>query len=284
MQKSLQSLKLSLQNMGYARLDNGWDHDDIHSPFSRLYYITTGGAKVHHNNKVFYLRPNYMYLIPSYTYSRYQCDFYHEQYYIHFYEEIGKGLSIYNLRNFVYEIEATEVDRNYFDRLLSLNPNLGYKNDKPLGFEAHLHQAQLTNKTAKQLETNGILSILFSRFMVESGNKKDSGENAHRLKGILTYIGENLHNPIGLETLAEKYNVSADYLSRLFYKRYGIRPNRYIQGKRIERSQMLLLTTNYSIKQISEKVGFDSLSYFSKTFKKHTGKTPVVFRSEKVNV
>lgn len=121
MQKSLQSLKLSLRNIGYARLDKSWDYDDIHSPFTRLYYITTGSAKVHHNNQVFHLRPGHMYLIPSYTYSRYQCDFYHEQYYIHFYEEIGKGLSIYNLRNFVYEIKATEIDRAYFERLLSLN-------------------------------------------------------------------------------------------------------------------------------------------------------------------
>lgn len=109
-------------------------------------------------------------------------------------------------------------------------------------------------------------------------------QNIHRLKGVLTFIGANLHNPIDLETLADRYNVSTDYFSRLFYKRYGIRPIKYIQAKRIERSQMLLLTTKHSIKQISEKVGFENLAYFSKTFKKHTGKTPVEFRSEEVNV
>lgn len=205
-----------------------------------------------------------MYLIPSYTYSRYQCDFYHEQYYIHFYEEIGKGLSIYNLRNFVYEIKATEIDRAYFERLLSLNPNSGYKDDKPSGFDKILNQLPSLNKTAKQLETDGILNILFSRFFVEEGIHMAGKQNIHRLKGVLTFIGANLHNPIDLETLADRYNVSTDYFSRLFYKRYGIRPIKYIQAKRIERSQMLLMTTKHSIKQISEKVA----SRISPTFQK----------------
>jgi AraC-like DNA-binding protein len=57
-----------------------------------------------------------------------------------------------------------------------------------------------------------------------------------------------------------------------------MRPNKYIQSKRIERAQLLLLSTNNSLKQIAEKVGLENVSYFTRIFKSHTGKTPGAFR------
>ena len=88
MLKILQSLKLTLLNTGYAKLNSSWNFDNVISPFARMYYITKGSAKVYHNNKVFDLKPNHVYLVPSYTYSRYKCENYHEQYYVSFLEDI----------------------------------------------------------------------------------------------------------------------------------------------------------------------------------------------------
>ena len=59
-----------------------------------------------------------------------------------------------------------------------------------------------------------------------------------------------------------------------------MRPSTYIRMKRIERAQLLLFTTTDSIRQISEKVGLENVSYFSKIFKKVTGKLPKVYRKE----
>jgi YesN/AraC family two-component response regulator len=61
-----------------------------------------------------------------------------------------------------------------------------------------------------------------------------------------------------------------------------MRPNKYIQSKRIERAKLLLLSTNNSLKQIAEKVGLDNSSYFTRIFKNHTGKTPSVFREKRL--
>jgi len=60
MQKVLQSLQISLLNIGYAHLDAHWDYDNVISPFSRLYYITKGSALVYHNNKEFELKPGFI--------------------------------------------------------------------------------------------------------------------------------------------------------------------------------------------------------------------------------
>jgi len=48
----------------------------------------------------------------------------------------------------------------------------------------------------------------------------------------------------------------------------------YVNRIRIERAQMLLVTTDLPIKQIAEKVGIASNSYFSTLFKKQSLHTP----------
>src|ERR1019366_221778 len=94
MYKSLLPLQLTLLNAGHAVLNSKWNYDDVLSPFSRLYLIRAGEAKVYHHEKTYHLRADRLYLIPSFTYSRYRCDHSMEQYYVHFLEEAGTGLSI----------------------------------------------------------------------------------------------------------------------------------------------------------------------------------------------
>lgn len=289
MLKILQSLKLTLLNTGYAKLDTSWDFDNVISPFTRLYYITKGTAKVYHNNKVFNLKPNCMYLVPSYSYSRYKCDDYHEQYYISFLEEISNGGSIYNLKDFEYEIEADENCLYYFERLLEINKNRKIKNSDPKTYDnrpklqAFIKQNNALN-TKELLETQGILTILLSKFITKTIRYKNNTTPTKTLYNIQNYINENLALPITVEALADKCHYSTDYFSRLFYGTYGIRPNKYIQLKRIERAQLLLLTTTSSLKEIAQKVGFENLAYFSRTFKKHTSKTPAAFRKEQLKI
>jgi len=287
MHKALQSIKLTLLNIAYAQLDSSWDYDNVISPFSRLYYITKGKATVYHSNQTFNLRPGFVYLIPSYTYSRYSCDEYLEQYYISFLEELNNGQSIYNVKHFVYETKATEDDVRYFKRLLTLNPNRGLVNDDPKVYDnrPYLSNVEKRNEelsTPHFMETQALLQLLLSRFVqdaniVQSNMKTDFND-------VLNYIGEHLNETLTVRQLAEFCHLSPDHFSRMFQKKFGMRPSRYLQTKRIERAQLLLLTTNNSLSEIAHKIGMDNLSYFSRIFKKLTGKTPGDFRKERPNV
>jgi len=287
MQKVLQSLQLALLNIGYACLDTHWNYDNVISPFARLSYVTKGSAKVYHHKQEFELKPGYLYLIPSFTYSRYKCDHYNEQYYISFFEDIKSGMSIFNLKSFIYEIKAQEADINYFKRLLEINPDRALVDDDP---EVYDNRPTLLNfqkkndqlSSAHYLETNGILRILMSRFMTEQDTSISKTDTINNLGKVISFISENLHEEITVSELASYCHLSDDYFSRIFKKHFGMRPNFYMQSKRIERAQLLLLTTNYSLHQIAEKVGFENLSYFSRVFKKHTGKTPGSFRKVQV--
>ena len=285
----LQSLRLTLLNIGYAKLDSSWDFDNVISPFTRMYYITKGSAKVYHNNQVFSLKPGYMYIVPSYCYARYSCTNYHEQFYISFLEEVNNGISIYSLKDFNYEIKSEQIDMTYFERLLDLNSKREIKNSDPKTYDNKptlqdfIKQNELLS-TKDFLETQGLLTILFSKFITNYKLQNETKVMNYGMQKILNYINNNLHLPITVDELATICNYSPDHFSKLFKQLYGAGPNKFIQEKRIERSQLLLLTTNDTLKEIAEKVGLDNISYFSRLFKKHTGKTPAFFRKEQVNI
>ncbi|NMH86018.1 helix-turn-helix domain-containing protein [Flavivirga algicola] len=287
MSNQFQSLKLKLINVGYNKLDHNWNFDNVISPFTRLYLITKGDAYVYHNKRKFHLRPNNMYLIPSYTYSSYKCHLKHEQYYISFFEELGSGLSIYNFMNFKYEVKASELDKVCFERLVALNSNRHLINYDPehydnypvlLSFEKKNTELSASN----YLETHGIIKLLMSKF-IDTNTLSGKLNNAN-LDRVLYYISENLHENLTLTILADYCNMSKDHFSRSFKKYYGLRPTKYIQNRRLERFLLLLITTNYSVREIAHKIGFENYTYFLRYFKERIGKTPAEFRKERMIV
>ncbi|MDP2525068.1 MAG: AraC family transcriptional regulator [Maribacter dokdonensis] len=279
----LQSLKISLLHTGYAKLDTAWNFDNVISPFTRLCYVTKGSATLYHNNRTYTLKEGHMYLIPSYVYNTYKCENYHEQFYISFFEEIRPGLSIYNLRSFRYEVPLKEGDHLFFERLTQMYPKRKIVNSDPKAYSHKPQKLLQFNKdnaqmnTQRYLETQGILTILLSRF-IENEPATNANVSTGRLNDVLVYIAEHLNQSLEVQDLAKKYHMSTDHFSRLFLQQFNMRPLKYIQTKRIERAQLLLWTTNHSLEEIAHKIGMENFSYFSRTFKKITGTTPGKYR------
>jgi len=92
------------------------------------------------------------------------------------------------------------------------------------------------------------------------------------------YIEDNYSRKIGLEDVAEHINLSPHYFSRLFKKHIGINFVEYVNRVRIEKAREYITNMDLSLKEVSEKVGFDNLSYFSSVFLKYTGCLPSSFR------
>jgi YesN/AraC family two-component response regulator len=57
-------------------------------------------------------------------------------------------------------------------------------------------------------------------------------------------------------------------------------PTQYINQKRIERAQTMLLIEGKQIKEISYALSFENVSYFNRLFKSHTGLTPNEYRDK----
>ena len=92
------------------------------------------------------------------------------------------------------------------------------------------------------------------------------------------FIRENLQKDLSIQSVSRATNISKSVLYKAFHSRYGCTVGAYINEARVERSLEYLLKTNLSMEEISQKVGFSSGSYYSKTFKKQLGISPLQYR------
>ena len=98
---------------------------------------------------------------------------------------------------------------------------------------------------------------------------------------VKTYIQQNYKNKnLGLTEIASDFLISPSYLSRNFKKICGISLTGYITQCRLEFGCQLLESTNLSVAEISEKIGYQDLFYFSKKFKEAYGISPSHYRAK----
>lgn len=95
------------------------------------------------------------------------------------------------------------------------------------------------------------------------------------------YIDEHLSERLTLNQVADSICLSPNYLSSLFKKELGVGFVDYITEKRVEKAKELLTNTGMKTYEVAQQTGFLDESYFSKTFKKITGKRPSAFRKRK---
>lgn len=88
-----------------------------------------------------------------------------------------------------------------------------------------------------------------------------------RVQIILNYIHANYSKNITLDDLAMAANVSKSEVLRCFKSIINISPIKYLKNFRLQSAAYMLKNSTYSIQTIYELCGFDSNSYFSKSFK-----------------
>lgn len=109
---------------------------------------------------------------------------------------------------------------------------------------------------------------------------KLSNATVTRIGKAILFIEEHLHEKLLLEEIAQKAHFSPFHFHRLFSVVVGETLNSFITRKRIERGASHLANKKeMSITEISDKVGFTSLSSFSRAFKKFYGMSPAEFRA-----
>lgn len=100
-------------------------------------------------------------------------------------------------------------------------------------------------------------------------------------QNIMDFILKNYSTDISLDTIARYMNFHPAHIIRAVKAKYNTTPNKLITEVRISEAKKLLYMTDYSISKIAEFTGFNSSSYFCKTFQKMVGMTPNDFRKSK---
>ncbi|MCR4694620.1 MAG: response regulator [Pseudobutyrivibrio sp.] len=109
---------------------------------------------------------------------------------------------------------------------------------------------------------------------VSSRQEKQSMSAVNKAK---QYIDENYMKELTLDDVSRVVNISSYYFSKLFKEETGENFIDYLTKLRIDSAKELLKNTNKSMKEISAEVGYSDPNYFSRNFKKYTGKTPTEY-------
>lgn len=91
---------------------------------------------------------------------------------------------------------------------------------------------------------------------------------------VPSYLSARLAEPLTVDDMARKANLSSSQFAAIFHKAFGSTPYRYLVKLRIRQSRKLLENTDWSQQTIAEHCGFADVHHFSKAFKKATGQTP----------
>lgn len=95
---------------------------------------------------------------------------------------------------------------------------------------------------------------------------------------IQIWLQDNYYRDIAMTQLAEKFGMSTRTLNRRFKAALGISPLDFLQEVRINIAKDLLKTSNLSINEIVDKVGYQDTGFFTQLFKKHLATTPIAYR------
>ncbi len=284
--KSLDLINLKLVHAGYSDLDARWDYQNVVSPFTRIYCITNGEGTVEFNGRSLKLENGYLYLIPGYTRSNYKCAGHLGQYYLHVFTGLAGSLDIYDYLEFHHKVSSGKEDEALFHSLVRLNKDKQLKDYNPKSYDnkPNLTGAAITERVtriAQYLEGRGLLLQILSRFVAGEKKQKVEVRDNARIRKAVYFINSHLDQVIHLKELSELVCLSPDYFSRLFDRVTGYRPVEYINRKKIERAQELLLISDMAVGDIAIQTGFREGSYFNRMFRKYVRCTPLEFRKHK---
>ena len=145
--------------------------------------------------------------------------------------------------------------------------------------------AEIENKAiGYDLVCQDLLEVLVVRLMRRTDFSLAPAASGTRTSkecaAVRRYIDSHFKESLSLDVLAEVAHVNKYYLVHTFSKEYGISPINYLISRRIAESKQLLSDTDHSLSQISHMLGFSSPSYFSQSFRKLEGISPMEYRRQ----
>lgn len=104
-----------------------------------------------------------------------------------------------------------------------------------------------------------------------------------KIHKITEYIHENYTSDISLESLSHKFYINPSYLCRLFKEVTNLTIVEYLNQVRVKNAELFLTSTDKSIMEIAQLLGFSSQTYFNRVFKSIMMLTPSEYRKQQLN-
>ncbi len=268
MESDIKSLSFQLESITKSKYDSDW-HSTLHThPFTELFYVIDGKGEFNIQGQRFPVKANDFVIInPQVEHTELSSPDEPLEYIV-----LGiNGLSFSNLT----PVSEGGHPFSFF--------NLRDEQKDILRYLNAMVQEATSQSMSYELVCHNLLEILLIKILRHQHFDLEVSKQSKATKDISFikhYLETYYHESIQLEDLASMTHLSRFYISHSFKKEIGMSPMEYLIAIRIKESKILLRTTNYSISQVADIVGFTTPTYFSKQFRKSTGISPTDYREQ----
>ena len=236
-----------------------------------LYYSISGGKQFLIDNKLYDVAPGDIFLISQYD--------------SHYLTQIDKEL---------HERIVIMIDPEFMKSVSSEETNLNACFGRE--GEEYSHKISLNQEQQKRflyfvnkiLTSNGYghdllekatfveLFLMINKIVIDRDSNKQDEEVAtynEQVDAILSYLNNNIQNPVSIGDLAKHFYISESYICRIFKSATGTTINKYMTARRISIAKSLL-AEGKGVSEVCEECGFSDYSNFLKAFTKSVGISP----------
>ncbi|CAG7633549.1 AraC family transcriptional regulator [Paenibacillus allorhizosphaerae] len=260
----LSNLRVNLLYSKLSHCTTDWKRFNTIPTFNKIYYICDGEGWIKIGNQEFMPKPGDLLFIPAGTlqsfsvtegrpYTKYWCHFNSNVAFMPLFRWFG-------LPHLITVRSSDELQRQFqllIDNLMKTGGTTSLK----------IQSALLS-----------VIALFIERAMLECPALSQS-DSIDKLMDTIRFIDANLSKEITLEELSQIAHFHPNYLIRVFKRHLGMPPHRYIHERRIKKAEQLLASTEMTVNEVAQTLGFNDVSYFSASFKKTSGVSPSEYRN-----
>ena len=287
-QKILSGMSVYVRRAWDAKMPIGWELPERYIYDFELLYVKEGSIEVLTEGKrfigtageLFFFVPGQIHSIKSIGTERVRQPHIHFDFY---YDELSESLES--------PIKMPQTDAFMRKNVLRENPLLNVP--RQLSFKDPYSIDNLIQKIIVESANKNPLSIIRCKSLMFEllyliFNNKFIGKENNCVKGNALDVVENANGfmqrncdrAITTAEVAKHVGYSTNYFVTIYKSVSGISPMAYHEKLRIEKAKNFILTTNLSMSEVADELGFDNLYSFSRYFKRLTGYSPLEYRTE----
>jgi len=253
---------LCMMHCGVKQNDSG----ELCGPMIRgvylLHYIIEGKGRYFVNEKEYELGSGDVFAIYPDDLVAYQAD--EAEPWLFCWMEIGgkNAEFCYERIGFEYEHPIAHLQNNIFEN----------------GVNNCLDYIESNENNLSQLRLTGFAYEVLSAFEQPEAYSNQKKEDLYISKSV-QYIEHNIHKKIFVSDVAKYIGLEHSYFYRIFKRKMGISPEKYLIQQRIEKSKKYI-QAGVAYKNIPPLVGINDIYYFFRTFKSVTGMSPSEYKKQ----
>ena len=263
LQNQFHEITISLDRTDLIQCDKNWRGYQVRPPFSSIGLIRGGTGTIIVNGQEMHPIKDQLYLIPAHStlthfndgtqpYLKYFCHFNIKLHDMELFDIINIPLCV--------TLEDSSVAAKLFENMIA----------------AHQEKNITSLIKAKQYMMDLVCFYLDCCSGPEISLIENTSDTA--INKAISYAEAHLDRPVSVAEMAEIAGYHPSHFTKLFRKRFGVSPARFIIRKKTHFAMEQLSATVKPIADIAEAMGFSSQFYFCSFFKKQTGMTPSEYR------